>query len=102
MEEIRQAEFGSKAPSRQSCLYVCETLAEARYWNQRLAEDGDICELTCTGIIHRADARLLLGESEPLSVPKDRARQYWRGDVTVNREPETLFSGQATGTAFGL
>jgi hypothetical protein len=102
MEDIRRSEFGGEPPSRQSCLYVCETLAEARYWNQRLAENGDICELTCTGNIHRVDARLLLGDSEPLSVTKDRARQYWRGDVSDNPEFETLFSGSATVTALGL
>ncbi|MCX7310322.1 MAG: DUF2441 domain-containing protein [Alphaproteobacteria bacterium] len=102
MEEIRVEEFNAEPPSRQRCLYACETLDEAKYWNQRIGEDGTICELTCTGILHRADARLLLGDSEPLSVTRDRARQYWRGDAGENPELETLFEGDATVTSFGL
>ena len=102
MEEIRRDEFNSVPPSRQRCLYGCNTLDEARYWNQRIGESGTICELTCTGSIHRADARLLLGDSEPLSLTRDRARAYWRGDVGQNPEMETLFVGNATVSGFGL
>jgi hypothetical protein len=101
MEEIR-AKQCPDAPSRQQCLYVCNSLEEARYWNQRLGGNGTICELTCTGAIHRADARLLVGDSEPLSTTRDRARQYWRGVVGPNPEMETLFAGNATVTGFGL
>ena len=102
MEEIRREEFNSEPPSRQHCLYACETLDEARYWNQRIGDNGAICQLTCTGTAHRADARLLLADSEPLSVTKDRARQYWRGDVGQNSEMETLFVGDAKVAGFGL
>lgn len=58
--------------------------------------------MTCTGIIHRADARLLLGDSEPLSVTKERARRYWRGEIGQDPEMETLFVGDAVITGFGL
>lgn len=102
MEQIRQEEFNDEPPSRQRCLYGCDTLDEARYWNTRIGDNGTICELTCTGTIHRADARLLLGDSEPLSVTKDRARKYWRGEAGDNPEWETLFVGDATVTDFGL
>lgn len=102
MEELRITEFNCKPPSRQRCLYACDSLDEARYWNQRIGENGTICELTCTGTIHRADARLLLGDSEPLSVTKERARKYWRGEGDDNPEWETLFVGDATVTGFGL
>ncbi|KIZ46210.1 MULTISPECIES: DUF2441 domain-containing protein [Rhodopseudomonas] len=102
MEEIRCNEFGGNPPSRQRCLYVCETVDEARYWNKRIGESGTVCELTCSGTVHRADASLLLGDSEPLSVTKDRARQYWRGEAAGNPEWETLFVGKATISGFGL
>lgn len=102
MEEVRREEFNGEPPSRQRCLYACETLEEARYWNNRIGDNGAICELSCTGAIHRADARLLLADSEPLSVTRDRARQYWRGEVGENPEMETLFVGDAVVTAFGL
>lgn len=102
MEEIRRDEFNSEPPSRQRCLYACESVEEARHWNQRIGGNGTICELTCTGTIHRANAGLLLGDSEPLSVTKDRARAYWRGEATANPEFETLFVGDATVTEVEL
>jgi hypothetical protein len=102
MEEIRVSEFGGKPPSRQTCLYGADTLDEARYWNRRIGGQGTICELTCTGTMHRADARLLLADSEPLSVTRDQARKYWRGEAGGNPEWETLFVGEATVTGFGL
>ncbi|MFZ1885351.1 MAG: DUF2441 domain-containing protein [Rhodoplanes sp.] len=102
MEELRITEFNSEPPSRQRCLFGCDSLEEARYWDQRIGGNGTICELTCTGKIHRADARLLLADSEPLSVTRDRARKYWRGEAGDNPEWETLFVGDATVTGFGL
>jgi hypothetical protein len=101
MEEIRTNEF-SDAPSRQNCMYAAETLAEAQQWNAKLSNSGTVCELTCTGVTHRADSCLLLGDSEPLTVTRDRARQYWRGDVSSSPLMETLFVGEAKVTTFGL
>jgi hypothetical protein len=102
MEELRITEFNSEPPSRQRCLYACDTVEEAKYWNGRIGDNGAVCELTCTGTIHRADARLLLGDSEPLSVTRDRARKYWRGEAGDDPKWETLFVGDATVTGFGL
>jgi len=102
MEELRVSEFNSEPPSRQKCLYAAETLEEARLWNATLGGAGTICELTCSGTTHCADSRLLLADSEPLSVTRDRARQYWRGEVGSNPYMETLFAGEATITDFGL
>ena len=95
MEEVRKEEFSANPPSRQRCLYLCDSLEEARYWKGRLG-GGTVCELMCTGTLHRADARLLLADSEPLSVTRDRARAYWRGEKGDNPEMETLFVGDAT------
>ncbi|MEI9899703.1 MAG: DUF2441 domain-containing protein [Hyphomicrobium sp.] len=102
MEQIRLAEFPD-APSRQTCLFACETLQEARYWRTRIGElNSSVCSLRVEGWIHRCDARLLLADSEPLSVTMDQARQYWRGERGANAEIETLFAGQAVVTAVGL
>jgi hypothetical protein len=102
MEDVRISEFGSEPPSRQRCLYACETIEEARHWKQFVGQGSTICELSCTGTIHRADASLLLGDSEPLSVTKDRARKYWRGETGVTPQWETLFTGEAKVTGLGL
>lgn len=102
MEDIRLAEFKGGPPSRQRCLYACDSVDEARYWKQLVGPESTVCELTCTGTIHRADASLLLGDSEPLSITKERARRYWRGEEGDSPQWETLFVGEATVTGFGL
>lgn len=101
MEEIRIRDYAD-APSRQRCLYACESLEEARDWRKRLGGGGEICSLSCTGVTHRADAHLLLGDSEPLSVTRDRAARYWRGECSEKPEWETLFVGDAIVSAIGL
>lgn len=102
MEDIRLAEFKGEPPSRQRCLYACDSVDEARYWKQLVGPESTVCELTCTGTIHRADASLLLSDSEPLSITKERARRYWRGEAGDSPQWETLFVGEATVTGFGL
>lgn len=102
MEDIRLAEFGGKPPSRQRCLYACDSIEEALNWKSLVGQDSTIVELICTGTIHRADASLLLGDSEPLSVTRDRARRYWRGEAGESPQWETLFTGEAEVTGFGL
>jgi hypothetical protein len=103
MEHLRQDEFNSGPPSRQRCLYACATLEEAKYWAGRLSDPGmSICSLEATGTIHRADARLLIGDSEPLSKTVERGRTYWRGELSSNPELETLFVGDAVVTAVDL
>lgn len=102
MEELRISEFAGEPPSRQTCIYAAETVEEARLWHATLGGTGTICEMTCTGTIHLADSRLLLADSEPLSVTRERARQYWRGEVGSHPYLETLFVGDAKITGFGL
>jgi hypothetical protein len=98
MEQVRVDEFGGEPPSRQRCLYVSETVEEAKSWLALLGGNGVVCELTCTGTIHRADSRLM----EPLSLTKDKARAYWRGERSANPRMETLFVGDAEVTGYGL
>jgi len=102
MEQIRIEEFGGAPPSRQTCLFLSETIEEARTWIPLLGGRGAVCELLCTGNIHRVDSRLMVKVSEPLSTTKDRARAYWRGEVSADSRPETLFEGDAAVSAIGL
>jgi hypothetical protein len=101
MEEVRVRDF-CDAPSRQRCLYLSDTLEDARFWRQRIGDGGEICSLSCTGVAHRADGGLLVGDSEPLSMTRERASRYWRGENTEKPEWETLFVGEALVTAVGL
>jgi Protein of unknown function (DUF2441) len=65
MEQIRLEEFNGKPPSRQKCLYLSESPEEAKTWLPLLGGGGTVCELICTGVIHRADSRLMAKVSEP-------------------------------------
>ncbi len=102
MEQIRLDEFEGEAPSRQTCLFLANSVEEARSWLPLVGHNGLICELTCSGIIHYADSRLMLAVSEPLSITRDKARGYWRGDVSANPRMEILFSGEAVVSAIAL
>lgn len=102
MEQIRLEEFNGEPPSRQKCLFLSETAEEARSWISLLGGIGTVCELTCTGIIHRANSRLMVKVSEPWSLTKDRARGYWRGAASADPRMETLFVGDAAVTGLGM
>ena len=95
MEQIR-IEISPEAPSRQKCLWLADTLDEAKSWQARLGGAGSIAQLRVSGTIHGADASHLLGDSEPLQRSYDRARSYWRGEHSCTPELETLFCGSAT------
>ncbi len=94
MEQVRK-EAAPNAPSRQTCLWLADTVDEARAWHARLGGTGAIARLRLNGTIHRADASLLLGDSEPLTETYARARKYWLGEQSNAPELETLFSGTA-------
>ena len=102
MEQVRIQEFGSIPPSRQCCLYLSETVEEARTWLPLLGGNGAVCELTCTGIVHKADSRLMTMVSEPLSISREKALAYWRGEASAAPRMETLFVGDAEVTSLGL
>jgi Protein of unknown function (DUF2441) len=102
MEQIRVEEFDGRPPSRQTCLFLTESIEEAHGWLPLLGGQGAICELVCTGIIHRADSRLMVTVSEPLSITKDKARDYWRGGVGAAPRIEVLFQGEAVVSTVGL
>jgi hypothetical protein len=102
MEQIRLDEFSGEPPSRQRCLYLCESVEEAKAWLPLVGAEGLVCELTCTGKTFRADSRLMVKVSEPLSVTRDNARAYWKGEVSADPRMETLFEGDAVVSAIGL
>ena len=95
MEEVRR-EVAPLAPSRQRCLWAAADLTLARHWKNRLGGDARILEIAVKGTVFHADANLLLGDSEPLSVTYDRARRYWRGESGDAPDPEVLVAGRVT------
>jgi hypothetical protein len=95
MEEIREKHF-PHLPSRKTCIWAAEDLDLARFWVQRLGgQNARILELEVSGALHRADASLMVGDSEPLSETYANGYAYWRGERSRNPEMETLFTGTA-------
>ena len=95
MEQVR-IDIAPDAPSRQRCLWLADTLDEAKNWQARLRGNGLIASLKLSGTIHRADASHLLGDSEQLATTYARARSNWNGEQSCKPELETLFCGTAT------
>jgi len=85
------------APSRQRCMWLTEDDVLLDFWRERMeCQDGNyrFVKVVATGTIHRADASLLLGDTELLQDTYDKAHQYWRGEMSDhNSEPEILFEG---------
>jgi hypothetical protein len=95
MEDIRAREFRD-APSRQRCLYLCETPEEAATWRRdHLGGNGNIVRLACTGAIHHGDASIMLRDGEALWSVIANAHRYWRSETTAQPQREILFAGTA-------
>ena len=94
-ETIRLNEF-PEAPSRQRCIWLTRTLDQAREWVKILrfqSSTYSIVYLRAQGRALDTDGRLLAGESEPLPIWYDKARKYWRGELTEEPWPEVIFDG---------
>lgn len=81
---------------------MSENVEEARSWLSLLGGNGTVCELTCTGVIHRADSRLMVMLSEPLRDTREKAKLYWQGKAGADPRMETLFVGKAEVMDVGL
>lgn len=90
MEDVRR-EIEIGLPSRRTCFWATpeEMLP---YWRERL--HGSVVSIEVDGIVHKADASFLLGDSEPLSVTYERARRYWRGETGRTPQWEYLIEGR--------
>ncbi|MFC3053140.1 DUF2441 domain-containing protein [Kordiimonas pumila] len=95
LEEVR-LRINPKAPSRKTCLWVSENLELALIWKKKIIGRSRVMRLRLEGSFHTGDARLMMNESEPLSVAYSKAERYWHGDMSDRPLPETLFSGSAT------
>ncbi|MBN7760292.1 DUF2441 domain-containing protein [Nitratireductor aquibiodomus] len=89
--EIIRLEEASDAPSRQTCLWLADSVEKAQYWHNRLGGTGRILEVEATGNMHTVDASLLFADADALSDIIRRARLYWRGQASASPEMEILF-----------
>lgn len=93
-EEVRgRTDATLRLPSRQTCLWASESLEEAYTWANKFEGPSRILRLQVTGACHRADSKLLLDDSEPLSQTYSKAEAYWRGEGSPDPHWELLVSG---------
>ncbi|MDP1731789.1 MAG: DUF2441 domain-containing protein [Devosia sp.] len=97
---VRELVFGevrlktaADVPSRQTCLWMVETLEAAKSWKVRFDNIGDVVRLRASGKVAKVDAGWLPGELYELSRIYSAAKSYREGSAATNSEPELLFSG---------
>lgn len=96
-ENVRRRSFKG-LPSRTRCVWVADSLQQARYWLGRVDKkcSSQIVRVAVEGITHAADGRHLSNEACSLSELRRTASAYWHGIPTPNSEPEILVEGSIT------
>jgi len=95
-ETVRLNEFPD-APSWQRCIWLTRTLGQARDWIKVLKFQPStywIVKLAATGRALDTDGRLLASDSEALPAWYEKARAYWRGEMTADPWSEVIFDGE--------
>ncbi|MBM3504892.1 MAG: DUF2441 domain-containing protein [Alphaproteobacteria bacterium] len=95
-EDVRAREF-PYAPSRKTCLWLCDTEEDAVAWANTLGRGRDlyrILEVNATGRVHTAETRHLENDLIPVPRVQSAAKLYWRGDIAPENTRETLFVGK--------
>lgn len=85
-------------PSRTTCLWLAESLEDARYWLGRIDHPGRKrlfeMKLLEGGSLHRAYEGHLTDAPECIHEIEARARRYWRGEPARDGRPELLYAGR--------
>jgi hypothetical protein len=92
-ERVRLNKF-PEFPSRQRCLWISnsEDLSEwVKIFNT--ISKNKILRISATGVVHKADAKLIDADTYFLSEFEKRAEVYWSGLIQNNGEIEYLFQG---------
>lgn len=92
-ENVRTKKF-PELPSRLHCIWLTESVEDARYWVNRLSDRVNcrIFRVEVNGRMHKANEGHLSQEAEPYECTLRRANEYWSG-VTSNGRNEILFEG---------
>ncbi len=99
LEQVRKESF-PQCPSRLHCLYVTETLEEARWWGEFFAGLGrpayHIVKLQVTGRRFEGNANLCFDATPCRQENLALARRYWQVETPVGEPPvrELLVDGE--------
>lgn len=94
-EDVRKKEF-PHLPSRQRCIWLIPNIEGVRYWVRRLESEDQVVRVKTQGRLHKASESFLLGDSEPMNLTIQKARQYWLGVVEQVGTEEIIFEGRIT------
>lgn len=96
-ESVRAENF-AHLPSGSKCLWLCQSVDEARSWIERL--DGRtntrILRVTVEGRLHTTLEGHLHQDSQPMGQIIASANRYWRGEQVPGSRSETLLEGKMT------
>lgn len=96
-ESVRTVHF-SALPSRARCIWVSESLDEARSWVKRLDGRGkaQILRVSVEGRLHTTSEGHLHQDSQSMPQLIESAHRYWRGEIVKGSRSETLLEGAMT------
>jgi len=95
-ENVRLAEF-QDAPSRQRCIWLVESMETVKSWIAQIGfkpNNYSVVRVRAHGRALRVDGNNLAGDSEPLPIWYEKARDYWSGKNSTTPIPEVLFEGR--------
>ena len=93
-EDIRQKHY-PELPSRQKCLWVCET-DQLSYWKtMKESCQRSLLKLELNGELFCGDDHWLTADTFSSVVYTERAQHYWRGEMSISPRKEFLFYGKA-------
>ncbi len=92
-ENVRANKF-PELPSRQHCIWLAESLDDARCWVNRLEGRTNcrIFRVAVDGRVFKTNEGHLIQEAEPYEDTLRRANEYWSGAASNGRS-EVLFEG---------
>jgi hypothetical protein len=96
-ECVRKEKF-SDLPSRQRCIWLASSESNVQDWLKRMecTSNYSILRVKARGTVHKADERLLLGDTESFSETINKAERYWSGTMDSGSLEEIIFEGKLT------
>ncbi|MBU1011366.1 MAG: DUF2441 domain-containing protein [Bacteroidetes bacterium] len=91
--EFIRKEINPQLPSRQSCIWITETIEDLRKWSD-MFKCPTILKLKLNGKIHKTSGKFIdIIQNRDLYTARLNATEYWRGKYNDRDEIEFLFEG---------
>ena len=92
--EYVRKEINPHLPSRQSCIWVTNTVMDGYKWSE-LFNCPNILKLKLNGEVHKTNGKFIdINQNNDLYTARVNAEEYWRGEDNSGDEIEFLFEGE--------